>query len=322
MAKLLFSLLLIVSGLVFGYLWQQRLKTTNRENVIPALRKSLQKFTLHFLVPIAFTAAVWVVSFADLRIAFLPAIGAQSLLLGGVLGLAVARILKRDGKQKGVLFCCGSFTNIGSIGALVAFVFLGESGFGLVTMYKMFEEIIYYTIGFPIARYYSGAGGSMPFLTRIREVNRDPFVRAATGSFFAGLALNLSGIPRPPFFETITGIFVPFGTFILLVSIGLGMRFSKIGNYLVEGAMISAIKFAAVPALAVSTAHALGFADINDGLPLKVVLIASSMPVAFNALIASSLYNLDLDMANSCWLISTGSLIFVLPLLAYLLTLM
>jgi hypothetical protein len=39
------------------------------------------------------------------------------------------------------------------------------------------------------------------------------------------------------------------------------------------------------------------------------------MPVAFNALIPPSLYNLDLDLANSCWLVSTSLLIFVLPAL-------
>ena len=322
MEKLLFSLALIVTGLVVGYLWQRwaKRKGPSHEAAIPGIRKLLQKIGLLFFMPVSFVAAVWVVSFADMRVAFLPVIGAGALLLGGFLGLAIATIMKKDGPRKGALFCCGSFTNIGSIGALVAFVFLGEIGFGLVALYKMFEEIVYYTIGFPIARYYSGAKNEARLWQRVTEISRDIFVRAAFGAFIGGLALNLSGIPRPDFFETLNSFFVPCGTFILLVSIGLGMRFSSVGNYLVEGLQVCLIKFAVIPCIAVAAAFALGFGDINDGLPLKVVLIASSMPVAFTALVAASIYDLDLDLANSCWLITTGSLVVVLPWLSFLLT--
>ncbi len=322
MQKLLFSLALIVTGLVVGYFWQHwaRRKGPQHEASIPNIRKLLQKTGLLFFMPVSFVAAVWVVSFADIRVIFLPVIGAGALLLGGLLGITVATVMKKDGPQKGVLFCCGSFTNIGSIGALVAFVFLGEMGFGLVALYKMFEEIVYYTIGFPIARYCSGVKNEATFLHRILEISRDPFVRAAFGAFICGLALNLSGIPRPAFFETLNSFFVPCGTFILLVSIGLGMRFSSVGNYLVEGFIISLIKFVAIPLIAVTTAYALGFDNINDGLPLKVVLIASSMPVAFTALVAASIYDLDLDLANSCWLITTGCLVVILPWLSYFLS--
>jgi predicted permease len=36
--------------------------------------------------------------------------------------------------------------------------------------------------------------------------------------------------------------------------------------------------------------------------------------VAFNALIPPSLYDLDLDLANSCWFVTTFLLTLVLPL--------
>jgi len=44
------------------------------------------------------------------------------------------------------------------------------------------------------------------------------------------------------------------------------------------------------------------------------------MPVAFNALIPPSIYDLDLDLANSCWFFTTALLIIILPLLLILLT--
>ena len=273
-------------------------------------------------MPISFPGAVWVVSFADLRVVLLPLNGICALLMGGLLGLGLAKLMKKEGRQTGVLFCCGSFTNIGSIGGLVCYIFLGEAGFALVAMYKMFEEITYYTIGFPIARYYSGVNEKeQPFVRRIISIIKDPFVFAALSAFTIGLALNLLNIPRPPLFEAATAFSIPAGTFILIVSIGLGMRFSSVHEYIGECLGISLIKFMAVPVVTCTLAYLFGLHLVNDGLPFKVVLILSSMPVAFNALVAASIYDLDLDLANSCWLVTTGSLIVVMPLLYFLITL-
>lgn len=319
MTKILFSLTLIIAGLVLGYVWQLRLAKTRKDHkeYIPRVRKILQKVGLLFFMPVSFVAAVWVVSFVDLRITLLPIIGLSALLLGGQFGLLTAIVLGKGGREKGTLYCCGSFTNIGSIGALVAFVFLGEAGFALVAFYKMFEEVSYYTIGFPIARYFAGDEQESGFVRRLVEISKDPFVRAAIGAFICGLTLNLSGFPRPAFFETINGFFVPIGTFLLLISIGLGMRFSSVGSYWLEGLFVSLIKFIIVPLIAVTASYLLGFGNIDGGLPLKVVMIASSMPVAFTALVAASIYDLDLDLANSCWLITTSALIIVLPWLSF-----
>lgn len=99
------------------------------------------------------------------------------------------------------------------------------------------------------------------------------------------------------------------------------MRFSSVADNLAEGMAIFLIKFIIIPLAAVSAATALGLNEINNGLPVKVVLIASSMPVAFTALVAASIYELDLDLANACWLVTTGSLLAVVPWLAFLLTL-
>ncbi len=264
--------------------------------------------------------AVWVVRFIDLRIALLPLIGVTAFVTGGLLGLLFARLTKAPPRQSGVLFCCSSFTNIGAIGALVCYMFLGEGGFALVALYKMFEEIIYYTIGFPIARFYSGLAGDddRTLFNKIWGIVRDPFVATILAAFLAGVILNTSGLARPKFFEVINSLFIPAGTFVLIVSIGLGMRFSRIVSHLRLAFSVAVIKSAAIPIVATSIAWVVGFGDIDGGLPLQVVLILSSMPVAFNSLVAASIYDLDLDLANACWLISTLSLIVVLPWLYWL----
>lgn len=317
MQKLVFTLLLILAGLVCGYLLQLYIRHNVRHHatLLPRLRKSLQRVSMLGIIPLAFVGVVWIIPFNDLRIVLLPVVGVGLLLLGGVLGLVASSWLGHSGSQKSVLFCSGFFTNIGSFGGLISFVFFGERGFALLSLYKVFEEALYYSVGFPLARYFSAEKSEGFTERRFLSLLTDPFFVMAIGSFLLGLILNLTEVQRPPAYELFNSIFVPLGIFLILVSVGLGMRFSSVKEHIPEGLAISAIKFIIMPVVGGTAAYLLGFYDIMDGLPLKIVLIATSMPVAFNALLAASIYDLDLDLANSCWIITTGCLLFVLPAL-------
>ncbi|MCU0604181.1 MAG: hypothetical protein MUC33_16145 [Desulfobacterales bacterium] len=317
MSKIIYSLSLIAFGLLLGYLVQLAAGRGRIRLPMPidALRKSLQRGALLFVNPVAIVGAVWAVNVGSVKMAALPLVGVFALLAGGALALAAAGVLKLGHKKTGALFGCGSFTNIGSIGALVCFVVLGEEGFALVPIYKMFEELFYYAAGFPIAKYYSGKGDAADGAGRVvSRLLRDPFILTALASILAGGLLNVSGLERPAFYGALNRVLVPLGTVMLLTSIGLAMRFRRVRGYLRESAAIAAIKFALVPMLATTVAYLIGFGTVDNGLPLKVVLILSSMPVAFNALIPPSIYDLDLDLANSCWLVTTALLVVVLPI--------
>lgn len=323
MPKFTYSLSIIAFGLLLGYLIQV---ATGRGLIrlplsIDELRKSLQRIALLFVNPVAILGAVWMVSVDSIKLAALPFVGVFALLAGGVLALAAAKALNLSARKTGSLFSCGSFTNIGSIGALVSFVVLGEEGFALVPIYKIFEELFYYAVGFPIAKYYSGES-SVDEGTgrRLKRLLRDPFILTALASILIGGLLNASGLKRPAFYGILNSVFVPLGTVMLLTSIGLAMRFRRVQDYLKESMTVALIKFALVPILATAMAYFIGLGAVDGGLPLKVVLILSSMPVAFNALIPPSIYDLDLDLANSCWFVSTLLLIVVLPIQLWLLS--
>lgn len=322
MSKLIFTLLLITAGLICGYILQLLAEHRGQKylSAIPRIRKRLQRTSMLGIMPVSTIGAIWIIPFGDLRVTFMPLLGAGLLLFGGILGLATATLLKQNEAQKGVMYCCGSFANIGSIGGLASFLLFGEAGFAYLALYRMFEEMVYYAIGFPIARYYSGAGKGMEFSKRLTGLLRDPFFLVATSSFFLGLTLNLLGIPRPAGYDVLNSILIPLAIFMILVSVGLSMHFTEIKRYIAPGLSISLIKFVIIPLLGGTVAYLLGFHEIHGGLPLKIVLLASSMPVAFNALVAASIYDLDLDLANSCWLITTGALIIVLPALSFLFT--
>ncbi|MCU0595341.1 MAG: hypothetical protein MUC98_07770 [Desulfobacterota bacterium] len=322
MSKLLFSFAVILFGLLLGYGIQVLVNRKLLALPVPVdqLRKLLQKTALLFLNPVAIVGALWVVNIESIRLAALPFNGLFAILTGGALALAAAKLLKLEPRKTGAMYGCGSFTNIGSIGALVCFIFLGEQGFALVPIYKIFEELSYYSIGFPIAKYYSRSEKREKPIDRIKSLGKDPFILTALSSIVFGGLLNWAGIPRPELFKTVVAVFVPLGTVLLLASIGLALKFRRVRDYMKECVSVSVIKFMLVPVFASSLAYALGFGNIDHGLPLKVVIILSSMPVAFNALIPPSIYDLDLDLANSCWFFTTALLIIILPLLLLVLS--
>jgi len=321
LSKLILSLGIIVVGLSLGYAIQ-RLSNANLLRLpisLDDLRKSLQKTALLFVLPLTVLGAIWIVDVHSISIAALPLIGVGAITLGGILAMGAARMLGLEPRMTGALIPCGAFTNIGSIGALICFVYLGERGFALVPIYKLFEELTYYSLGFPIAKYFSTIDTKQDSTAgRLKALVSDPFILVALSSILLGGILNLSNLPRPQIFGIINAVFIPLGTGLLLVSIGLSMRFKRVRRHLKACALVSLIKFAIVPFCATTVAWSIGYGQIDTGLPMKVVMILSSMPVAFSALIPPSLYDLDLDLANACWFFTTSALIVVLPLLLML----
>ena len=324
MQKLLFSLSIIAAGLIIGYLIQ-RLVITGKITTDKSLAKQrivLQRIALLSLNPIATIGAIWIISFDTAQIILMPGIGLLATCTGGVTALIVGKALKFEPKQAGSFFSCGAMTNIGSIGALVVFIFLGETAFALVPPYKLFESIMYYTIWFPIAKSFSPQVQQEEKTGKLLKVISDPFVLVAITSIFIGLMLNIFGIPRPKFYSDLNAIVIPTASVLLLVSIGMAMKFSRITAFIKPAMGISVIKFLVVPFVATGIAFLLGFGKIDNGLPLKVILILSSMPVGFTALVPPSIYTLDIDLANAAWMVTTALLIIIIPLQMLIITFM
>ncbi len=319
MFKFIFTFVLIVSGLLIGYGIQAlvRRKVLNLPlPLLDRLRRFLVKLVLLCFNPITIVGALWTIRMNDGRLAVFPVLEVFTILLGGCLAIGASKILKLERRETGAMFACGFFTNTLSIGGLICFVFLGEMGYGLVAFYRVFEEFVYYGVGFPIARLYGAdAHEKETWRDKLKRLGTDTFVLVSLFSLFTGGLLNLSGLKRPEVYQMVNSVLIPLGTLALLISIGLAMRVRTIRNYVRECAAISAVKFLAVPAILTLTAFLLGYGKIEEGLPLKVVMILASMPVAFTSLVPPSLYDLDIDLANSCWLFSTSLLVVVLPVL-------
>lgn len=283
------------------------------------LRKILQRVALLFFTPISFFAAIWKLDFTNIGIITLPIVGVFAILFGMALSFMAAYLLKLPRSEKGPFITCGSFANIGSIGGFICYVFLGEEGYAMVPFYQFILPGIYIALGFSIVRYYScDKNSSYSMIKQFLKGLTDIFVLVAFTGILAGLLLNILQIKRPQYFQYITALSVPIGTILMLISIGLELRLSRIKNYLRECTVISIIKFILVPVATVFLAFQLGYGTISQGLPLKVVIVLASMPVAFTAVVPVSLYDLDLDLANSCWMFTTTALFITIPVLYFL----
>lgn len=272
----------------------------------------MQKIALLGLNPVITLGAFWIVKVENIKLMIIPILGLSALILGGAAGFIAANIMKLEKKQKGALFVSASFTNIGTFGGLICYVFFGEASYAFVSIYKLLEDLYYYAVGFPIAK----AHGDINEKRRsILTVILDPYILIALFGIIIGMALNISGMDRPTYYSTINEILIPVSSLLLVTSVGFNMRIAAIGGYIKECLVISMIKFMITPFVITLLAYFLGIGEFSDGLALKVIFVLSAMPPAFTSLIPPQLYNLDTDLANSSWLFNTGALILVVPLL-------
>ncbi len=324
MDRLLLTLAIIFASLVAGYAFQQWVRSGRsplNEDSMRAMRLCIQKAAMFGLIPLSAMLSLWGLPSPDARLLALPALGVAAWICGGVLALLLSRMMGLSRRQTGSMYCCGTFTNIGAVGSLVSVMLFGEQTIAIAALYRLCEEIYYFGIAMPVARWHGQDEGSKAHFS-LRDFRLEPVLKVILCALGLGITLNLAGIPRPALFGTLSSGAMILGTVCFLLSIGMSLRISRMTCYVRQSAVISFIKFVGCPLVIVALAMICGLGDIDNGLPLKVVAILASMPVAMNALIPPSLFDLDLDLANACWVFTTLELIVVLPILVFVLPLL
>jgi predicted permease len=276
----------------------------------------MTKIALLFLNPLVLIGVFWIVDIRQTSLLYLPILGILCLVLGGLFAVGFSKALKLDRVRTGSMFASGTFYNWGSFGMLFCFMILGQQSLVFVMMFRLLEELVYYTVAFPMAKAYgiNDLRDKSQKLTRFR-IFVDPFILTALSAILIGGTLNFSSFGRPEFYEILINIVVPLSTLLLVIPVGYHMRFMAIHNYLKESFSISIVKFIIMPICIVPIAYGLGLGNLYDGMLLKTILIMSAMPPAFMSLIPPKLYGLDVNLANSSWLVNTGLLVIVLPVL-------
>ena len=322
---LLKTFLVLIVGTFSGYLCQKLIDKNHW--ITPQTKKEisifLQKLAMLWFISITYIGSLWIFNIESItKIISMPFVGAVSTITGGFFAVIIAKYYHYNRVNIGSMFSCGYFANNVTLGGMICFFYLGEEGYALVPIFTFFMRLLYYGVGYPIAHMYADDFVEQKeTIKKIIEVIKDPFFYIGTGSVLVGISLNLSSLKRPEIYTTINEILIPLTTFILLFSVGLTFKFSRVSKYLKECFLISLVKFIVVPVTILLIALLLDYQSISQGLPLKVSLILSAMPVAFNSVIAANIYKLNVDLVNSCWVFTTFAVLFVLPLLIFVVNL-
>lgn len=321
MERLVLTLAIIFVSIAAGYAFQRRVasgRSMIMEERSSRMRLSLQKAAMFGLIPFSAMLSLWGLPSPDSRLLALPVLGVFAWSLGGALAVLVSRLMGLSRAQTGSMYCCGSFINIGAVGSLVAVMQFGEQSIALSSLFRLCEELFYFGVACPVARWY-GSGDDAQERSAFRV---GPVLKIIVLALGLGIVLNLLGIRRPAMFGALSTAAMILGTVCFLFTIGMGLRLSRITCYIPQAAVLSLVKFVCVPVAVVFAARLSGLGHIDGGLPLKVAAVLSAMPVAMNALILPSLFRLDLDLANACWLLTTAALVAVLPALVIILPLL
>jgi len=311
-------------SLALGYAFRLYVQRRLPQHALGLVRAAtlLQRTSIVAITPIVLVNTFWGLDLSGGALVLFPFIGVASHVIGGVAGLLFARRMGLGRRQTGSMFTSGAFTNLGSFGSLAAYVFYGEPGYALAVLFRLLEPILYYSIGFPVARLFSEeTPAGTRFRLDLRALAHDILILLPVLSIVAGSLLKWSGLPRPAVLGTLISPLIMVSTALMLTSVGLNMRPAALRGHLREASAVAVIKYAVLPASLAVIGLALGYHRLDGGLPFKVLMTLSAMPVAFNALIPPSIYKLDMDLANSAWMLTTGLLVVVLPLL-YLVSLL
>ncbi|MEX1030264.1 MAG: hypothetical protein WDZ91_09510 [Paenibacillaceae bacterium] len=300
--KIALSLAIIVLGILVGKVLS-RLSQGKWSGSVVTVEKWLNGMTMIALLalgPLILIGVFWIVDIRQMNLYYLPIIGILCLVLGGLFAIGFAKVLKLDRKRTGSMFVSGTFYNWGSFGMLFCFMILGQQSLVYVVMVRIFEELIYYTIAFPMAKAYGikQQEDQGQKLARIR-ILADPFILTALLAILIGGILNFSPLGRPGLYEMFINIVVPLSILLLIIPIGYRMQFMAVQDYLKESFSISIVRFIMVPICIIPLAYGLGLGNLHDGMVLRTILILSAMPPAFMSLIPPKLYGLDVNLAMS-----------------------
>ncbi len=318
MDRLVFILVVTFGSAFLGYVTRRARfaplsAVSRRAGEVSRLVKIAALFVLN---PVPIVNSFWRLSLGSGTLIVYPLLGLLSVSVAGLSAVALNSWFSIPPKRAASVFIAGMFTNIISLGGLTAFAFFGHDGYALVPLFNTFISVAYYAVGFPVSHKLS-LDGTSGLTVSPRAFRERPYLLVPPAAMALGLLLNVGGVAHPVLLDGVSGVLIPLVSGMISYSIGLTLYFGRIGAYRKEIVLVALIKFMIVPAVMIPLGILAGLPHLPGGLPFRVLVILSVMPVAFNALVPPAIYGFDLDLANSAWVVTTLALIPILPLLYF-----
>ncbi|WP_299141846.1 AEC family transporter [uncultured Dialister sp.] len=205
--------------------------------------------------------------------------------------------------------------NIGTLAGLCAYVLFGEKGFAYVQLIAVPQILVIVLFCFPMAqRFYEMGTGSgdkgekTNFLRLLLTPNQLPALGVAAGLFLSGLHVE-----RPEAVGTLFTVLIHVSAWMGMMPVGYDLRLGSVGTYALKLWPIFPVKFILLPAIL----YGLTILFVKDPAMITCVVLSAGAPTAIFAVAASQLYGLNVDMAESSFVTTTLTFLFVLYPLVY-----
>jgi predicted permease len=305
--RLILALSILIFGLVGGYFFKNKFKNPEDSS------GKLLKFAIVFLNPLINLIAIWGLPSLTAKLLLLPLTGFILAAFHFIPAFIFPRLMKYSPKQTGSFILSTLISNIGfPMGGFLCYLFLGQEGYALATIYILYGISIIYTIAFPVARYY-GSGNNKNLFTAIKKNFTEPITVIPLLGLLAGFLLHSFKIEYPPEASQLLKYLIPFGTFVMFFAVGMKISLPPIGKFLKLLAALFFLKFIYNPVICQVIVNLFGM----DKLYKQVIFIESMMPVGIYALIIAVIFKLDEDTAKAGWIYTTITAIALIPLIFY-----
>ena len=301
----------LILPLIVGYF-------LHRRKLLPEkFTNTLIKFNVIVVYTVLTLLSFWVLPISrDLLILF--PFGALYVIVPGIIGALTFAKSHKSLLNRGAYVLSAMLSNIGTLGGVCAFILYDEKGFAYSQIIGSCQNILLVLICFPLAQYYHEkhfAGNKVEHSTSWREklfsINQISIL-----GIFVGLLLNMNGIARPEFLSTVFQGLVHFGAWTALLPVGFLINFSHTKFYYSRVWDLSILRFLIMP-LFIFFASRIFF---SDEILLNTLLICAMAPTAINAVLTSSLYRLNVNLAITSFIMTTAIFLLILfPALFFIL---
>ena len=235
----------------------------------------LIKINIRLVVSILSFLSFWTLKIST-DLLWLPLFGFLACIIPGLIAKYTFASSYKNLNDRGAYMMASMLSNIGTLSGLCAFIVYGIQGFAYLQIVAMFQTLLF-------------------------NLNQLPVL-----AMIIGFCLALKNIPTPQIGYDIFNYLVHIGAWAGLFPVGYITRFDKAKYFLRKTSDIIVVKFVVLPLIAYFVVIYL----FNDPILIGSMIIAFSAPTAINAVLACSIYKLNVNIAISSFLSTT--IIFLL----------
>ena len=304
--KIIFGMLMLSLPTIAGYFSRSR-------GLLPeAIAVRITRFAVVWLGTPILIMTMWHLELAGGRLFWLPVIGLGVALANLAIGFFMAGKFRLEKRSRGSFVISSSISNLGeTFGGLLAFILMGQQGFGLATLYALFFQPYTFSALFWLAGKYSSQGEE----GLINYFRHNPDLLLPVLAIAIGLIFNFSGLPEIEILVKANSFLIPLSSAVWLYAIGLRLHVSSVRRFRRILPAYFTLKFILSPIVALLLAWAIGIWNWEIREPLKVIFIESVTPAAVFSMAIPMIFDLDVDLAGALWLASTVVAIALVPVI-------